>query len=139
MSVFPVLSVKDYDASLKFYTEKLGFTNDFTAAPDGIHKFGIFRMGQTTSLMLGMDSEPLKRPGEGVVLMFYPEDFDIDAYYEQVKSRGVAITDEIKTEYWGDRVFSIKDPDGYQLSFAKTIEQVSIDQAMERLKAQQSA
>jgi catechol 2,3-dioxygenase-like lactoylglutathione lyase family enzyme len=96
MSVFPVLSVKDYDASLKFYTEKLGFTNDFTMVPDGVHKFGIFSMNKTTNLMLGTDDEVRDPRGAGVVLMFYPDDFDVDAYYEQVKSRGVAIEAEIK-------------------------------------------
>ena len=39
-----------------------------------------------------------------------------------LKSRGVDIQKEIKTEPWGDRTFEVKDPDGYTFAFAKVID-----------------
>lgn len=138
MSVFPVISVSNYQTSKQFYTEKLGFHEDFTMdmadAEGKQHTFGIFSMGKGTALMLGLNPVTGER-GAGVDLMLYPDDdFDIDAYYTQLKSRGVEIRAEIKTEYWGDRVFSLQDPDGYTITFGKVIEQVPPEVAMERLK-----
>jgi uncharacterized glyoxalase superfamily protein PhnB len=51
-----------------------------------------------------------------------------------VQGKGITITEELKTEYWGDRVFSIKDPDGYYLTFGVTIEQVPMDQIRDHMK-----
>jgi uncharacterized glyoxalase superfamily protein PhnB len=113
MAILPILAVKNYDDSVKFYTEKLGFVCEMTMqGPDGSNVFGFVSYGNETQVGLSRD-EKLTERGNGVVLMLYPSgDFDIDAYYEQIKKNGVAITEELKTEYWGDRVFSIKDPDG---------------------------
>lgn len=133
MSVFPTLAASNYEASVKFYTEQLGFASDMNMPmPDG-SMFGIFTFnGRSTSLSISDDKTQYER-GKGVVLMLYPEgDFDIDAYYAQIQERGVKIETEIKTEFWGDRTFSIKDPDGYYLTIAKTLEMLSPEQAMER-------
>lgn len=128
MAIAPILAVRDYDASLKFYTEKLGFTSDFTMqGPDGTNQFGFVRLDEGVQIGLGLDPSLTER-GQGVVFMLYPDNFDIDAYYEQVQATGVAIESELKTEYWGDRVFSIKDPDGYYLTFGQTVKTVPMDE-----------
>lgn len=128
MSVLPILAVKDYDASVKFYTEKLGFKSEFTMqGPDGQNVFGFVSKGPAVQIGLSIDPELAQR-GNGVVLMLYPDDFDIDAYYQELQSKGIPIASELKTEYWGDRVFDVKDLDGYYLSFGKTVQQLSMDQ-----------
>jgi len=132
--ILPMLAVKNYDASVKFYTEKLGFTSAFTMqGPDGSNIFGFIKMGE--SVQIGLTHDPaLKDRGNGVVLMLYPDEFDIDAYYGKVKGNGVAITEELKTEYWGDRVFSVKDPDGYYLTFGKTVQTVPMDVIQDHMR-----
>jgi uncharacterized glyoxalase superfamily protein PhnB len=135
MAILPILAVKDYDASVKFYTEKLGFTSEMTMqGPDGSNVFGFVGYGKETQVGLSRDEKLIER-GNGVVLMIYPSgEFDIDAFYEQVKKNGVSITEELKTEYWGDRVFSVKDPDGYYLTFGKTVQTVPMDEIQDHMR-----
>lgn len=54
----------------------------------------------------------------GIVLYIVVGDLDIDAYYPQVKER-VNIVQPLEDKPWGDRVFAVADPDGYQLWFAR--------------------
>jgi uncharacterized glyoxalase superfamily protein PhnB len=134
MAVLPILAVKNYDASVKFYTEQLGFVSEFTMqGPDGTNSFGFVSKGEAR---LGLGQQPdVPHAGHGVYFMLYPEgDFDIDAYYAQVQQKGVPIAEEIKTEYWGDRVFSLKDPDGYHLAFGKTVQEIPLEQIKEHMR-----
>lgn len=126
--IMPILSVKDVNTSVQFYTEKLGFkTSVLMEGASGEPVFAIVQLGQA-HLGLGLDDVPEPR-GAGVAFMVYvPDDTDIDTHYESVKAKGVPIVEEIKTEYWGDRVYSIKDPSGYHITMTKTVKQVSNDE-----------
>jgi uncharacterized glyoxalase superfamily protein PhnB len=87
-----------------------------------------------THIGLSLDQQASNR-GSGVVVMVYvPDDQNIDRFYEQVKSRGVEIVDEIKTEYWGDRLFTVHDPDGYVIQPAKTVKQMSMEEIAEAMR-----
>jgi uncharacterized glyoxalase superfamily protein PhnB len=126
--IVPVLTVKDVEKSLKFYTEKLGFSVDMSlAGPDGLAAFAGVSMGKAT-LMLNLQEEEISERGSGIEFMLYlPEEQSIDSFYADVQAKGLTIIKEIKTEYWGDRVFSIEDPDGYYLTIAKTIEAADVE------------
>ena len=136
--ILPFLAVKDLESSLKFYTEKLGFTSTPLMGPDGKLRTAFVQYGKSVQIGLGreQDMAPVTVGGGGVNIMLYPDDFDIDAYYQQVKSKGVTIGYEINTEYWGDRIFALNDPDGYYLTFAKTIKQISMEEAQALLAKQ---
>ena len=41
---------------------------------------------------------------------------NVDKKWEEVKDK-VLVVDEIETKSWGDREFTIADPDGYLISF----------------------
>jgi len=126
--IIPVLSVADVDASVNFYTEKLGFTREFAfPGPDGKNTFASVKLGEA-HVMVGTDSD-LKSVGKGVEFMIYiPENADIDDYYAQTQARGVEIAKELKTAYWGDRVFTVNDPDGYVISLTKTVQNVPMEE-----------
>lgn len=129
--IVPILMVKSVDESIKFYNEKLGFKTDMVlAGPDSVNSFAGISLGNST-FMLGLANEgdDISHAGTGVVFMVYlPEDGDIDAVYADVQAKGLTITEALKTEYWGDRVFSVKDPDGYYLTIAKTVHQADMEQ-----------
>jgi uncharacterized glyoxalase superfamily protein PhnB len=122
--IVPVLSVKDVNASLKFYNEKLGFKTDLAfAGPDGVNTFAGVSLGNSTFMLDRPQEGQVEHAGNGVVFMIYlAENEDIDAVYADVQAKGVAIKETLKTEYWGDRAFSILDPDGYYLTVCKTVE-----------------
>lgn len=136
--ISPVLWVQDVDASLAFYVEKLGFENGGTfTGPDGKNVFGSV-LWQKQMVMLDatnpMTTEDRDRRGIGVV--FHIEMPDVDKFYAEVKAKGVAITEEIKDQFWGDRTFAIKDPDGYYLMFYTTIKKVTTEEMESAMKSQ---
>lgn len=97
----------------KFYTEILGFgvtfENDFYLllhTPD---------KGAEISFLLPehASQQPLFRPafdGKGVYLTIEVE--KVDAVYQEMKAKGVAIKIDIRDEPWGDRHFALQDPNG---------------------------
>ena len=126
--IFPMLAVKDVDASVAFYTEKLGFKHDFIM-PDsnGKNTFGWVSLGKAG---FGLQLTPdLDHRGNGVVFMVaIPDEMDIDQYYADVQAKGLKIVEPIQDQYWGDRSFTIHDPDGYVLSPYKTVKQMSAEE-----------
>jgi uncharacterized glyoxalase superfamily protein PhnB len=134
--IAPVLSVKSVDASVAFYTEKLGFDKIFVMeGPDGSNTFAFVSLGE--QVQIGLDiQQPAPQPvGNGVVFMIYlPEEKNIDQLYAEVQSRNVAIEQPLRDEYYGDRTFSVKDPDGYYLQFATTVKEVSVDEIADMMK-----
>ncbi|MBI1258702.1 MAG: hypothetical protein GC204_14635 [Chloroflexi bacterium] len=139
--IMPLLTVKDVDASVAFYKDKLGFVHDMTMAPEGKSIFAIVRLGDQAVFGLGSDDAGTPQPfAPGVQFMIYlPEGQNIDDYYAALKAKGITLDDEPTDSYWGDRVFSLHDPDGYWLTFAVTIQQVPVEQmeASVRERAQQ--
>lgn len=126
--IMPIFTVQDVDASIAFYTEKLGFKQDFVmAGPDGKNTFGIVSLGKAT---LGLGIAPDQpRGGAGVDFMvFVPDEADLDKHYADVQAKGVKIVAPIEDKYWGDRTYSIRDLDGYHLTFAKTVKQVPMEE-----------
>lgn len=126
--IMPILAVKDVEASIAFYTQKLGFNHDFSLpGPDGTAVFAGVSLGKSG---FGLSLEPeASQGGPGVVFMVYvPDDADIDAIYADVTAKGVKLEQDIKTEYWGDRVFSVRDIDGYYISLCKTVKQMTMDE-----------
>lgn len=124
--IVPILSVADVKSSLKYYTEKLGFQQTMALdGPDGNVVFAGISLGQATFMISRAETENV---GQGVTFMVYlPEDADIDEVYQDVQSKGVTLDGEIKTEYWGDRTFSVKDPDGYSISICKTVQETDME------------
>ena len=114
------IPVRDQDAALKFYTEKLGFkvTNDFAYNADQASQAGVAAgsrwismqlPGGGTSLNLTNVFENMK-PGSMKLYLSSP---DIDAAYKELTARGVKPTAEITRAGWGTS-FGFSDPDGNQ-------------------------
>ena len=135
--IMPMLIVDDIEASMKFYIEKLNFTDGGTLDfEDGRLMMGFLNLGSNL-LMLGISEEVKSPKGNGVD--FYigvDDDIDIDIYFNQVKANGAPIEGDIKTEFWGDRTFTVKDPDGYKMILCKTVKQVSMDEAQNIINTQ---
>lgn len=139
--IMPILAVKDVDASVAFYKDQLGFRHDMSmAGPDGKNVFAIVGLGAAV-FGVGLDpkvsfDQPL---APGVQFMTYlPEEQNIDSYYADVKAKGIKIDDELSDTYWGDRAFTIHDPDGYMLTFAVTVKQVPVEEMEASLRTRDS-
>lgn len=135
--LMPVLSVKDVDASVAFYRDVLGFKHEYDMpGPDGKTYFSSVTVGDA---MLSFELKPEESTGgKGVLLMIeVTDDTDIDTYYAEVQARGAVIETPIKDEFWGDRTFGLRDPDGYALSLYKTVKQMTTEEITAAIQAQQ--
>ena len=115
----PTLAVRDMKKTIDFYKNSLGFRIGMLF-PDAdnpeyadLSKDGMILMFiPAANLGIGND----EKLGTGVNL-YLEIDGDIDEYYAELKEKGVEIAVDIKDEPFGIRDFTIKDIDGYQLTF----------------------
>ena len=104
-----VLRVSDLDIALKYYTEILGFTQDFR-----FKNYAGITSGHARLHLAGGEN-PNQRPvGGGTVYIFCD---DVDAYYAEIKKKGAVVRDEPKDYPYGMRDFIALDPDGNHLAF----------------------
>ena len=114
----PVLHVTDVAASLRFYVDRLGFTNPWQHEEDGkLLVAQVDRQGCALILssqwpgkvgkglmFISLNVEPSTREAEAAAL---------DALRAELEGRGVAVKDGS----WGYRLLVVDDPDGNQLYF----------------------
>ncbi|MBF6082287.1 VOC family protein [Nocardia cyriacigeorgica] len=112
------LNVADPQASAKFVTDHLGFTEKMSA--DGFVSLARDDAGMNliylrTGLKSFKPASAAGSAGEGLLVVFVVD--DIDTEYARLQSEGVPIVTPIETEEWGERYFQMADPNGilYQL------------------------
>jgi len=147
MPSFPMLIVKDLEASSGFYQKALGFKHIFTMPdPGGQPALVHLRWVKYADLLItgSRDGEELPAPkGLGVSLnfgMFDRFDGDIDAFAQHAGENGASVTGPVD-QPWNVREVTVLDPDGYKLIFTvplnihlgfdKVIEQTGRDASQE--------
>ena len=125
----PYLTVADAERSLAFYERAFGFTRgNVLPGPDG----GIMHADMTyqgkSIIMFAPESAPSPKPmrtpahsGIELPLSFYVYCPDVDAQAEQARRAEATILSEPQDMFWGDRMMTLRDPDGYIWSFATRV------------------
>ena len=107
-----MVPVSDVDRAKAFYTEKAGFHADYDQrVNEGLRFVQLTPPGSACSIALGegiTDAAPGSVPGLQLVVP------DINAAHEELKSRGVAVS-EVEVLAWGSFVY-FADPDGNRWS-----------------------
>lgn len=119
-SITPSFTVDDLQRSLRFYTEALGFIVKERWTSDHGELRGVMLLAGTSELGLSQDDWAKgrnRKKGDGV-RVWCETTQDVDALAKRVKAAGFALTEEPKNQSWGQRSFSLDDPDGYHLSIA---------------------
>lgn len=122
-SIRPMLYVSDLQQSVLFYRDKLGFgfkgfwdgenrrvTNSYEEA--GEPAYCAVTVADNS---IGLHLDPDFEPGDARIELSLQVE-DVDAYYEKISQRGVAATDP-REQPWGDKMFTLKDPDGHIWNF----------------------
>lgn len=60
----------------------------------------------------------------------YLEVSDVQVYHDTLKRKGVKIIDPLTMQWWGDRTFKVRDPNGYELWFYQTVGEPKPPQGM---------
>ena len=126
------ISVKNMEKSCKFYSRIPGFKIACGGTNDDY--FTTFQIGEDITAKMYFNLE-LKSNNDTAIpehnnrrdfgrIIFHTE--DVDDLYSQLKtddsiSELVVFENEPMDATWGERFFHIRDPDGYQLSFAMPI------------------
>jgi uncharacterized glyoxalase superfamily protein PhnB len=140
MPSFPMLIVRDLEASSKFYQEALGFEHIFSMpGPGGKPALIHLRWLKYADLLISLprDGREIPEPrGAGVSLSFQMlERFDgsVDALTEQARAKGANIISGPLDQPWNVRELTVLDPDGYRLVFTAPLNtNLSFDQVIGR-------
>jgi len=121
-SSFPVYIVQDLDIAKSFYTEHFNFNIVFSGDwyIHLVSKSGI----QVGFLLPEQPSQPLifQKPYSGEGVIFSMEVEDADEAFAVAKSKSLNIVLELRSEDWGQRHFSIQDPNGIYLDIVQYFE-----------------
>lgn len=122
--IIPYLLVEDSDHTSTIYRDIFGFEVIRTKTNEkGIVMHAEFRYHDMIIMcgnINGCEGNG-KTPKQGnytspVCLYVYSN--DLDALYAKIKKSDLTINMELTDQVWGDRMFSVIDPDGHQWSFA---------------------
>jgi uncharacterized glyoxalase superfamily protein PhnB len=114
----PVLHVTDVEASLRFYVDRLDFTNPWRYQEDGrVRVAQVERQGCTLILA---DTWP-EKIGKGLMFISLNVEEEtreaaiaaLDALRAELEGKGIPV----KEGSWGYRLLVVDDPDGNQLFF----------------------
>jgi PhnB protein len=115
--VMPMFTVRSVDAIRNFYVETLGFTHVMgMVGKDGQLDFCTVVMGEARMMFMRAPGDSPTAAGKQPVEI-YLEVEDVDALHNRLKGSGVAISDPLTMQWWGDRTFKVLDPNGYEIWF----------------------
>jgi PhnB protein len=133
----PALTVTDMDRSVRFYEDALGFRRTFSIpGPDGRPVFTTLSHGDATLMLSVAQTESPDPPvagslGAGVNLyLTVTQEEDIDALFERAWNNGARVVTEPTDQFWGDRDWTIADPDGYTLTVGKQTRVLTPDEML---------
>ncbi len=124
--IAPILTVRDADIALEFYEKAFGFEKSFAMpGPNGKTMHAEMRWNDSM-FMLGPEctENPCKAPvtlGVRPSLSLYVYCDDVDAAYQRALAAGAVSESAPQDMFWGDRVCTILDPEGYLWHFATNV------------------
>lgn len=123
-TITPYLLYEDCAAALDFLSGAFGFEESLRSiAPDGQTVWHAeMRMGEG-AIYLGDPGDQYRNPSRlgGVTVGIYVYVEDVDAHHERAKAFGATILEEPKDEEYGDRRYTVTDPEGHHWYFAQRI------------------
>lgn len=112
-----VIHVSDLNRALTYYTETLGFLEDFR-----VHEYvGLVLNNVCVHLSGPANPGRKKAPGSS---HFCIECDEVDNYFNIISSRGAFIDVPLDDRFYGMRDFAVNDHDGNTLVFGKVITEV---------------
>jgi uncharacterized glyoxalase superfamily protein PhnB len=112
--VTPILCVRDVDASIAYYTEQLGFDDQWRwgepTAFGGVRRDGF-------EIFFCKDGQG--NPGTWMSIWVD----DVDAFHQDLQARGADIRQPPTNFDWGVREMNVADPDGHRIRFSMQTDQ----------------
>jgi uncharacterized protein len=113
------VTANDLQASLRFYTEGLGFEVTQKDEANGAVRFVMLKAGE---VQLGIGQDDFARGRDRVkgvgIRIWITTRQDLHALAERAKAAGIVLDNEPEALPWGPLAFAIRDPDGFLLTVA---------------------
>jgi uncharacterized glyoxalase superfamily protein PhnB len=125
--ITPYLFYKDCDAAIDFLTNVAGFTEKVRMHDEeGTTNHAELEL-EDQRVMLGHPGGDYRTPNElgGRTQLVYCYVDDVDAHHERVKSAGADIQREPEDQFYGDRTYAFRDPEGHAWTFATHVREVT--------------
>ncbi|AGY56671.1 bleomycin resistance protein [Gloeobacter kilaueensis] len=124
-SLTPNLGVDNVSTALDFYETVLGFQRVMVLPEQAPFDWGMVKLGDIQIMFqeranLGDELSIFKDRAPGGVLTFYLEVEDIEALHQKIHPQ-VSVLKAPHDTFYGMREFTIKDPNGYVLTFGQPI------------------
>jgi uncharacterized glyoxalase superfamily protein PhnB len=116
-SVMPSLTATDFQKSLAWYRDVVGFTVE-EEYKDGDKVMGASLIAGEARLMINQDDGKKgwdRAKGEGFALYFTTAQ-NVDEIAKRIKDKWTELLSEPADMPWGSRMFRVKDPDGFILA-----------------------
>ena len=141
--ITPYLYYEDLAAALDWLARAFGFRERLRMpGPDGSVAHAEMELADGV-IMLGRPDPGYRNPNRlgGVTVSLYVYVDDVDEHFRRAKAAGATVVQEPKEEFWGDRFYGVKDPEGHHWYFAQCVRDVSPEEMMEHMQqpAQQPA
>jgi uncharacterized glyoxalase superfamily protein PhnB len=105
------LAVANVGASMEFLEQTLGFARGVTLADnDGQFRYAEMRHGDSAVVLVRKGDSTSTTAGMSALYTYVN---DVDAVLGRARHAGAAV-EEAEDKPWGDRVATVKDPDGYR-------------------------
>src|SRR4051794_14875097 len=118
-AIIPQLRTTDMASSIRFYTEKLGFTVDFnyedfyTGIRAGDQVFHLKRVDEKDPSIAYVD--------DGGHLHIYFQCSDATSLAAELKNKGVSLVEDVHETAWNTREFVLYDDQGHTLYFGEPL------------------
>ncbi len=124
-SLAPNLVVDDVNKTVAFYTGTLGFSMIASVPESGQWQWAMVMRDSVTLMFQSLPSIQEDLPGlsidrKGCMGTFYIAVQSIDELYKEVQGK-VDIPEDMRTTFYGKREFTIRDINGYYLTFAQDV------------------
>lgn len=121
---------RDPPAALEWLERAFGFKRSMLITnPDGSFGHAEMTFGDGY-IMVGNEwatytASPASTGGKNTQILHVHLDDDIDAHCARARAAGAEIVRELSDEFYGDRVYSARDPEGHVWTFAQLLRIVS--------------
>ena len=122
-SAVPVISASDVAATVAYFEQTHGFKQPWSWGEPPVYA-GIKAGGAI--LYVTHDPElatAIRERGLAPDIFLWVR--DIDTIYDQHRSQGAEITEELKERPWGVRQYVVREPNGYRLKIAESFPSMS--------------
>lgn len=126
-SLAPNLMVENVPETIAFYSDLLGFETAMSFPEEGDPVWAMLKSGEVTIMLQGQQSLQDDIPGFtdmpiGASATLFIETDDVETLYTSIKDKADIVKD-IETTFYGMREVSIRDCNGYILTFAQRVQQ----------------